>query len=218
MILLFVFSLSLCVFIEVWLTYNYPLYFYFYFFSFPGLLECCSVFLFFFYVIFFFQFYLDIIDIQHCISLRSTEWFDLHTSWNGYHSRFSEHLSFHIDAKWKKRKIVFFLIRTVEIYCLQFSSVQSLSCVRLFATPWIAACQASLSINNSRSSLKLTSIKSVMPSSHLILCRPLLLMPPILPSIRVFSNESALRMRWPKYWKFQLQHQSFQWTPRTDFL
>ena len=90
---------------------------------------------FFFYVIFFFQFYWDIIDIQHCISLRSTEWFDLHTSWNGYHSRFSEHLSYHIDAKWKKRKIVFFLIRTVEIYCLQFSSVQSLSRVRLFATP-----------------------------------------------------------------------------------
>ena len=75
------------------------------------------------------------------------------------------------------------------------SSVQSLSCVRLFATPWIAARQASLSINNSQSSLRLTSIKSVMPSSHLILCRPLLLLPPIPPSIRVFSNESTLRMR-----------------------
>jgi len=83
---------------------------------------------------------------------------------------------------------------------VQFSSVQSLSRVQLFATPWIAACQASLSITISRSSLKLTSIKSVMPSSHLILCRPLLLLPPIPPSIRVFSNESTLRMRWPKYW------------------
>ena len=68
------------------------------------------------------------------------------------------------------------------------------------ATPWIAACQASLSITNSRSSLRLTSIESVTPSSHLILCRPLLLLPPIPPSIRVFSNESTLHMRWPKYW------------------
>ena len=75
-----------------------------------------------------------------------------------------------------------------------------LSRVRLFATPWITACQASLSITNSQSSLKLTSIQSVMPSSHLILCRPLLLLPPIPPSLRVFSNESTLRMRWPKYW------------------
>ena len=82
------------------------------------------------------------------------------------------------------------------------SSVQSLSHVWLFATPWIAARQASLSITNSRNSLKLTSIESVMPSSHLILCRPLLLLPPIPPSIRVFSNESALCMRWPKYWSF----------------
>ena len=84
----------------------------------------------------------------------------------------------------------------------QFSSVQSLSRVRLFVTPWITACQASLSITNSRSSLRFTSIESVMPSSHLILCRPLLLLPPIPPSIRVFSNESTLRMRWPKYWSF----------------
>ena len=83
-----------------------------------------------------------------------------------------------------------------------FSSVQSLSRVRLFATPWIAARQASLFITNSQSSIKLTSIKSVMPSSHLILCRPLLLLPPIPPSIKVFSNESTLRMRWPKYWSF----------------
>ena len=85
---------------------------------------------------------------------------------------------------------------------IQFSSVHSLSSVRLFATPWIAARQASLSITNSRSSLKLTSIESVMPSSYLILCRPLLLLPPILPSIRVFSNESTLCMRWPKYLSF----------------
>ena len=83
---------------------------------------------------------------------------------------------------------------------VQFNSVQSLSCVRLFATPWIAARQASLSITNSRSSFRLTSIESVMPSSHLILCCPLLPLPPIHPSIRVFSNESTLRMRWPKYW------------------
>ena len=85
---------------------------------------------------------------------------------------------------------------------IQIRSDQSLSRVWLFATPWIAACQASLSITNSRSSLRLTSIESVMPSSHLILCRPLLLLLPIPPSIRVFSNESTLRMRWPKYSSF----------------
>ena len=84
----------------------------------------------------------------------------------------------------------------------RFSSVQSLSRVRLFATPWIAACQASLSITNSWSSLRLVSIESVMPSSHLILYCPRLLLPLIPPSIRVFSNESILRMRWPKYWSF----------------
>ena len=85
---------------------------------------------------------------------------------------------------------------------LQFSSVQSLSRVWLFATPRIAACQVSLSITISQSSLRLMSIKSVMPSSHLILCRPLLLLPPIPPSIRVFSSESTLHMMWPKYWSF----------------
>ena len=84
----------------------------------------------------------------------------------------------------------------------QFSSVQWLSCVRLFATPWIAARQASLSITNSQSSPRLTSIESVMPSSRLILCHPLLLLPPIHPSIRVFSNESTFHMRRPKYWSF----------------
>ena len=84
----------------------------------------------------------------------------------------------------------------------QFSSVQSLSHVRLFVTSWTAARQASLSITNSQSSLKLTSIESVMPCSHLICCHPLLLLPSIFPSIRVFSNESVLRIRWPKYWRF----------------
>ena len=85
--------------------------------------------------------------------------------------------------------------------CL-ISLVQSLSRVRLFATPWITARQASLPITNSRSSLKLMSIESVMPSNHLILCRPLLLLPPIPPNIRVFFSESTLHMRWPKYWSF----------------
>ena len=85
---------------------------------------------------------------------------------------------------------------------VSLSSVQSLSRVRLFATPWIAARQASLSITNSWTSLRLTSIKSVMPSSHLILCCPLLLLPPIPPSIRVFSSESTLCVRWPEYWSF----------------
>ena len=93
------------------------------------------------------------------------------------------------------------MLRTLPL-AYHFSSVQSLSRVPLFATPWIAARQASLSITISQSSLRLTSIESMMPSSHLILCRPLLLLPPIPPSIRVFSNESTLRMRWPKYWSF----------------
>ena len=87
-------------------------------------------------------------------------------------------------------------------YLKGFSSFQSLSRVRLFATPWTAACQASLSITNSLSPPKPMSIESVMPSNHFILCRSLLLLPSIFPSIRVFSNESALRMRWPKYWSF----------------
>ena len=85
---------------------------------------------------------------------------------------------------------------------MTFSSVESLSHVWLFTTPWTTACQASLSITISRSSLKLLSIESVMPSSHLILCRSLLLLPPIPPSIRVFSSESTLPMTWPKYWSF----------------
>ena len=87
-------------------------------------------------------------------------------------------------------------------FSVQFSSVQSLSCVQLFATPWTAVHQASLSITNSKSLPKPMSIESVMPSNHLILCCPLLLPPSIFPSIRVFSNESALRIRWPKCWSF----------------
>ena len=93
----------------------------------------------------------------------------------------------------------------------QFSSVQSLSCIWLFATPWTAAHQASLPITNSQSPPKPMSIESVMSSNHLILCRPRLLLPPVFPSIRVFSNESTL-----KSIGVRLPHQSFQWTPRTD--
>ena len=93
-----------------------------------------------------------------------------------------------------------------------FSSVQSLSRVRLFATPWTVARHASLSITKSRSLLKLMSIDSVMPSSHLILCHPLLLLPSIFPSIRVFSNESTLCIRWPKYWSF-----SFSISPSNEY-
>ena len=85
---------------------------------------------------------------------------------------------------------------------VQFSSVQSLSCVQLFATPWTAARQASLSITNSWSLLKLMSIESVMPSNHLILCRPLHLPPSIFPSIKVFSSKLVFHIRWPKYWSF----------------
>ena len=93
-----------------------------------------------------------------------------------------------------------------------FSSVQLLSHVQLFAIPWAAACQASLSITNSWSPLKLMSIKSVMLSNHLILCRPLLLPPSIFPSIRVFSNKSVLCIRWPKYWSF-----SFSTSPSNEY-
>ena len=97
-------------------------------------------------------------------------------------------------------------------YNLQFSSVAQL-CLRLFENPWTAACQASLSITNSQSLLKLMSIESGMPSNHLILCRPHLLLPSIFPSIRVFSNESVLHIRWSKYWSF-----SFSISPSNEFL
>ena len=96
--------------------------------------------------------------------------------------------------------------------CSLWASAQSLSRVRLFETPWTAALQASLSIANSRSSLKLMSVKLVMPSNHLILCHPLLLLPSIFPSVRVFSNESALRIRWPKYCSF-----SFRISPSSEY-
>ena len=98
-----------------------------------------------------------------------------------------------------------------QLICILYT-VQSLSHVRLFEIPWTTACQAYLSITNSRSLLKLMSIELVMPSSHLILCRPLLLLPPIPPSIRVFSGESTLRMRWPKYWSF-----SFSISPSNEY-
>ena len=93
-----------------------------------------------------------------------------------------------------------------------FTSVQSLNCVQLFVTPWTAACQAFWSITNSRSLLKLMTIESVMPSNHLILCCSLLLLPAIFPSIRVFSNESVLPIRWPKYWSF-----SFSISPSNEY-
>ena len=96
----------------------------------------------------------------------------------------------------------FFKIRFLSYLTYQFISVQLFSHVRLFVTPWTAACQASLSITNSQSLLNLMSIESVIPSNHLILCRPLLLLPSIFPSIRVFSNESVLHIRRPKYWSF----------------
>ena len=113
---------------------------------------------------------------------------------------------------WKGRSKTVFIYKRQALSCRKFnwmyknlfSSVQSVSCVRLFVAPWIAARQASLSITNSWSSPKLMSIELVTPSSHLILCRPFLLLPSIPPSIRVFSNESTLLMRWPKYWSFSL--------------
>ena len=101
--------------------------------------------------------------------------------------------------------------KRISYICVHIS-VQSLSCVRLFATPWTTACQASLSITNSWSLLKLMSIQSVMPSNHLILCRPLLLLLSIFPNIRVFSNDSVLHIRWPKYWSF-----SFSISPSNEY-
>ena len=106
-----------------------------------------------------------------------------------------------------------FMVFKVVYWSLTFSSVQSLSRVWLFATPWTAACQASLSITNFQSSPKPMFIELVMPSNHFILCHPLLLLPSIFPSIRVFSNASALRIRWPKYWSF-----SFSISPSNEDL
>ena len=110
------------------------------------------------------------------------------------------------------KKCVFKQISKV-IFVYQFSSVQSLSCAQFFVTPWTAACQTSLSITNSWSLLKLMSVESVMPSNHLILYHPLLLLPSIFPSIRVFSNESVFHIRWPKYWSF-----SFNISPSNEHL
>ena len=118
----------------------------------------------------------------------------------------------------KKNEIILFAASWMNIGIIilseisQFSSVQSLSCVQLFATPWTAPRQASLSITNSWSLLRLMSIESVMPSNHLILCHPLLLLPSIFPSFRVFSNESALCIKWPKYWNF-----SFNISPSNEY-
>ena len=99
-----------------------------------------------------------------------------------------------------------------QFFNVHFSSVQLLSHVQLFVTPWTAACQASLSITNSRSLLKFMSTELVMPSNHLILCCPLLLPPSIFPSLRVFSNELVLHIRWPKYWSF-----SFSISPSNEY-
>ena len=127
------------------------------------------------------------------------------------------HLSAKMEAsedfgRWKDTRHL--LLTFPELFCFsQFSSVQSLSCVRLFVTPWTAACQAYLSITNSRSLPKLMSVESVMPSNHFILCFPLLLLPSIFPNIRVFSHESALCIRWPKYWSF-----SFNISPSNEHL
>ena len=127
----------------------------------------------------------------------------------------------------QQKACIFFHVEQYQKLCCamlsHFSSVQSLSHVWLFATPWIAACQASLSITNSQSLLKLMSIELVMPSSHLILCCPLLLLPPIPSSIRAFSNESALCIRWPKYWSFSFSISSSNEhpgliSPRMDWL
>ena len=108
---------------------------------------------------------------------------------------------------------IYILLKRIRVQqSVQFSSVQSLSYIQLFVTPWITARQASLSITKSWSLLKLMPIELVMPSSHLILCHPLLLLPPIPPSIRVFSNESTPCMRWPKYWSF-----SFSISPSNEY-
>ena len=116
-------------------------------------------------------------------------------------------------AQWNKEEIEW-SHRTcpIRVIIFQFSSVHSLSHIRLMVTPWNAACQASLSITNSRNLVKFMSIESVMLSSHLILCHPLLLPPSIFPNIRVFSNESVLRIRWPKYWSF-----SFSISPSNEY-
>ena len=136
------------------------------------------------------------------ISFRM-DWLDL----LAVQGTFKSLLQHHSSKASVLQRLVFFIVQFSHPY----SSVQSLSHVRLFATPWIAACQASLSITNSRSWPKLMSFESVMPTNHLNLCRPLLLLPSIFSSIRVFSNESALCIRWPNYWSF-----SFSTSPSNE--
>ena len=119
---------------------------------------------------------------------------------------------FHISLP-QRQPVLYLFLSFSSLMIFQFSSVQSLSRVWFFVTPWIAALQASLSITNSQSLLKLMSIELVMPSSHLILCSPLLLLPPIPLSIRVFSNESILQVRWPKYWSFSFNISPFNEYP-----
>ena len=170
--------------------------------------------------------------VHGIFQIRILEWIAISSSRESSWTRDSSHISYvscigrWILYHWATWEAPFSHISYYRILSrffsaiLQFSSVQSLSRVRLFATPWTVARQASLSITNSQSSLKLMSIESVMPSSNLILCRRLLL-PPIPPSIRVFSSESTLHMRWPKYWSFSFsiipskEHTgliSFRWT------
>ena len=148
------------------------------------------------------NFYWSIVSLQCCVSFYCTaKWISSIISppfWTSSHSGHRRALS---RVPYAVQSALSLLYAENQQYTL-FSSVQSLSRVRLFATPWIAAHQASLSITSSWSSLRLTSIESVIPSSHLILGHPLLLLPPIPPSIRVFSNESSLRIRWPEYWSF----------------
>ena len=147
-------------------------------------------------------------------------WFNkalLYSTWNSAQYYVAAWIGGEFEEEWI-HVYVWLSLYTVDLKLLQncllisyhFSSIQLLSRVQLFVTPWTAAHQASLSITNSRSSLKLMSIESVMPSSHLILCHPLFLLPSVFPSIRLFSNESALHIR-SKVLEFQLQRQSFQW-------
>ena len=157
-------------------------------------------------------------DPTEMISPSPQEWDEEKSRWKRKKSQlwsFSFHFSTYCDLHNFHYFAMFSLFSQLSVHkhLPTLLSVQSLSRVRLFVTPWITASQASLSITNSWSSLRLTSIKSVMPSSHLILGHPLLLLPPIPPSITVFSNESSLRMRWPKYWSL-----SFSIVPSKEHL
>ena len=140
-------------------------------------------------------------SVEQISQAKILGWVAISFSRESFHTRDWTHISY--VGRW----ILYYWV-TWEA----FSSVQLLSCVWLFLTPWAAARQASLSVTNSRRLLKLMSIESVMPSNHLVLCHPLLLLPSILPNIRVFSNESALCIRWPKYWGF-----SFSISPSNQY-